>query len=214
MKRHHFAVLIMILSAAGTGLAQQSVTLNSTPSRAVGQPQLFPLSNLPSHSNPNLVEGRELYSPYGIAFDTSASPPIIYVADAGNNRVLAWKNARGFHQESILRLFAGCTLRRPRHRTEGPVLDFSPGAGNVLRGHRPEPAHWSRGRPERQSLYCGQRQQPRPAFPQTVRPDRPVDHARPGARPAKLQFEHRQLHRSSQRHGRQFIPPPATAVSQ
>jgi hypothetical protein len=27
-----------------------------------------------------------------LAFDTSVSPPILYVADTGNNRVLAWRN--------------------------------------------------------------------------------------------------------------------------
>ena len=52
----------------------------------------IPLSN----GNPNLVEGRELYSPQGIAVDTSANPPILYVADTGNNRVMVWKNATQF----------------------------------------------------------------------------------------------------------------------
>jgi len=42
------------------------------------------------------VEGREFYSPQGIAVDNSATPPIVYVADTGNNRVLAWKNAASF----------------------------------------------------------------------------------------------------------------------
>ncbi len=45
---------------------------------------------------PNLVEGREFNLPQAIAIDTSSSPPILYVADQGNNRVLAWKNAFGF----------------------------------------------------------------------------------------------------------------------
>ena len=31
--------------------------------------------------------------PLGIAVDTSVSPPIVYVADTGNNRVLAWQYA-------------------------------------------------------------------------------------------------------------------------
>lgn len=47
-------------------------------------------------SAPNLVEGRELFSPEGVALDTSVSPPILYIADSGNNRVLAWKNAASF----------------------------------------------------------------------------------------------------------------------
>jgi uncharacterized protein (TIGR03437 family) len=43
--------------------------------------------------NPNLVEGRELFSPTWIALDNSVSPPILYVSDTANNRILAWRNA-------------------------------------------------------------------------------------------------------------------------
>ena len=39
---------------------------------------------------PNLVEGREFNNPQAIAIDSSATPPILYVADFGNNRVLAY----------------------------------------------------------------------------------------------------------------------------
>ena len=42
------------------------------------------------------MEGREFYNPTGIALDTSVTPPRIYVADTGNNRILAWKDAVGF----------------------------------------------------------------------------------------------------------------------
>jgi DNA-binding beta-propeller fold protein YncE len=66
-----------------------SPTLNSLPTREFGQASLQ--SSLSSIA-PNLVEGRELYNPYGVAFDTSVSPPILYVADTQNNRVLAWQN--------------------------------------------------------------------------------------------------------------------------
>ena len=74
--------------------AQSSAPLNTFPSRIVGHP--LPEQNTLSSINPNLVEGRELFSPLGIALDTSVSPPILYVADTYNNRVLAWKNAAGF----------------------------------------------------------------------------------------------------------------------
>ena len=40
---------------------------------------------------PNWVEGRELNSPSGIALDNSVSPPILYIADSGNNRVLGFR---------------------------------------------------------------------------------------------------------------------------
>ena len=64
-----------------------SVQLNPIPSRILGQPkkELVTLA-------PNFVEGRELTTPQGLALDTSVSPPILYVADTGNNRILAWKN--------------------------------------------------------------------------------------------------------------------------
>src|SRR5260370_15946055 len=77
-----------------TGLAgalSEQVTLNRNPSRAVGQQQLAV-----NTTNPNLVEGREFYGPQAAALDTSVNPPVLYVSDAFNNRVLAWKNALAF----------------------------------------------------------------------------------------------------------------------
>jgi uncharacterized protein (TIGR03437 family) len=47
-------------------------------------------------ANPNLVEQKDLYFPSAAAVDTSVSPPILYVADTGNHRVLGWKNASSF----------------------------------------------------------------------------------------------------------------------
>ena len=89
MKIKHTSVLFLTLLGATAGFPQ--VILNSVPARAIGQSVLIPESG-----NPNLVEGRELFSPQGIAVDNSVSPPIVYVADTGNNRVLAWKNAASF----------------------------------------------------------------------------------------------------------------------
>ncbi len=64
------------------------------PSRIVGHP--LPETLTVETANPNLVEGREFYSPEGVALDTSVSPPILYVSDPGNNRILAWKNGLNF----------------------------------------------------------------------------------------------------------------------
>jgi sugar lactone lactonase YvrE len=89
MKIKHTSVLFLTLLGATAGFPQ--VILNPVPARAIGQSILIPESG-----NPNLVEGRELYQPQGIAVDNSVSPPIVYVADTGNNRVLAWKNAASF----------------------------------------------------------------------------------------------------------------------
>jgi uncharacterized protein (TIGR03437 family) len=77
--------------------AWPQIALNPVPSRTVGHPQTpQPEQNSLYTVNPNLVEGRELYEPQGLAVDTSMSPMPIYVSDTGNNRVLAWKNAAGF----------------------------------------------------------------------------------------------------------------------
>jgi len=43
--------------------------------------------------SPEFREGREFNGPSGIAFDYSVTPPAVYIADTGNNRVLAWKNS-------------------------------------------------------------------------------------------------------------------------
>src|SRR5579872_4028386 len=72
-------------------LSSAQLTLNRTPSRAIGWPQL-----LVNNFNPNLVEGRELYGPQGLAIDNTVNPPVLYISDPGNNRVLAWKNAASF----------------------------------------------------------------------------------------------------------------------
>ena len=90
MRYRPFLTMLWTALASAFMLAGQ-VTLNPSPSRVLGHPRLqF------STANPNLVEGRELYSPQGVAVDTSASPPILYVADTGNNRIMVWKNATRF----------------------------------------------------------------------------------------------------------------------
>ena len=92
MKYAYLVFSTLFLSSAVAADAQTtSVTLNGSPSRQIGQPLLIPKT-----INPNLVEGRELWSPTGIAFDFATSPPLVYVADTLNNRVLAWKNSTGF----------------------------------------------------------------------------------------------------------------------
>src|SRR5689334_20992527 len=84
-----FSVSLFAALFGVTALAQ--VTLNPNPSRVIGHAE-FTLAT----ANPNLVEGRELYAPQGIVVDTSAHPPVLYVSDTGNNRVMVWKNAAGF----------------------------------------------------------------------------------------------------------------------
>jgi sugar lactone lactonase YvrE len=45
---------------------------------------------------PNLVDRDGLKAPDGVALDTSANPPHLYVVDAANHRVLGWADAEGF----------------------------------------------------------------------------------------------------------------------
>jgi uncharacterized protein (TIGR03437 family) len=110
MKIKHSSVLFLTLLGATAGYPQ--ITLNTIPARAIGAPSPPPKSCgspqlVPKSGNPNLVEGRELYSPQGIAVDNSTSPPMVYVADTGNNRVLAWKNAASFSNGAMADLVIG-----------------------------------------------------------------------------------------------------------
>ncbi len=82
-------LIYYILAVTAPVLAQTSPTINSSPTREFGQPQLL---QVPNTAAPNYVEGRELYGPGSVALDTTSSPPILYVADTLNNRVLAWQN--------------------------------------------------------------------------------------------------------------------------
>jgi uncharacterized protein (TIGR03437 family) len=83
-----------------------SQTLNSLPSRVLGHPNPEQISNVVTVA-PNLVEGRELYEPQGLALDTSVTPPIVYVSDTYNNRVLAWKNATSFSNGAFADMVIG-----------------------------------------------------------------------------------------------------------
>ena len=86
---HILSALTLIVSIP---LAHGQLTMNTVAAREFGQHALItPLTSIA----PNLVEGREFNNPSAIAFDTSVTPPIMYVVDTGNNRVLAWRNPDG-----------------------------------------------------------------------------------------------------------------------
>ena len=94
---HHaksaYARTIGLLSAgflfASTAGAQTPVQFNPVPTRSVGHAKLQLVS-----AAPNLVEGRELYQPLGVAVDTNVLPNILYVSDTNNNRILVWSDSR------------------------------------------------------------------------------------------------------------------------
>ena len=132
-----FSTISLIFVTASSGVAQ--VALNPSPTRVIGQTSLTV-----SGFNPNLVEGREFYNPLGVALDLSASPPHIYVADTGNNRVLGWANAASFSngqvadvvlgQPDLVTTFAQGPNRNNNMRTTGlttPVGVAVDGSGNV-----------------------------------------------------------------------------------
>ena len=64
------------------------------PVKVIGDPNFIGTASNPiavDTIGPNYLEGRELNGPNGIALDNSVSPPILYVADSGNNRVLGYR---------------------------------------------------------------------------------------------------------------------------
>jgi uncharacterized protein (TIGR03437 family) len=93
MPQKQLRVITPFLICASAAFAQ--VTLNPVPTRAVGHARQLPGFGFDT-SSPNLVEGREMFLPSGIALDTSVTPPILYVSDTQNNRILAWQNALSF----------------------------------------------------------------------------------------------------------------------
>src|ERR1700723_1904313 len=89
---------ITVCAAVAAALDAQTTTttlFNPAPSRIVGQ-ALLQQQGVLTAAAPNLVEGREFNTPQALALDTSTTPPILYIADTGNNRILAWKNATAF----------------------------------------------------------------------------------------------------------------------
>jgi sugar lactone lactonase YvrE len=76
---------IGLFAALPVSLWAQGIALNPAPSRVIGQ-----VSTQVVTTRPNLVEGRELNTPFGAAVDTANG--ILWVADTGNSRVLGWRN--------------------------------------------------------------------------------------------------------------------------
>ncbi len=111
-----FCAVVAALSVSAFGQSP----LNQAPSRVLGTPGLTV-----SNNNPNYVDGREMYSPIGVALDTTVSPPILYVADGGNNRVLAWRNAASAQNGARADLVIG-------QRDFTSTLPQNPGAADSL----------------------------------------------------------------------------------
>jgi uncharacterized protein (TIGR03437 family) len=102
-----FLFVNLIFSFTCTLSAQ---ALFSRPVKVLGDPEFVGTAASPlllAGNGPNLVEGREISSPLGVALDTSVSPPILYIADAGNNRVLGFQNATQMKPGSVADVVLG-----------------------------------------------------------------------------------------------------------
>jgi uncharacterized protein (TIGR03437 family) len=122
-----FALKLGLFLLIAGALAGQALFVK--PVKVLGDPNFIGTAANPlltDSTGPNVVEGREVNQPLGIALDTSVSPPIVYIADTGNNRVL------GFQYST--QLTAGATadliLGQPDRFTnlaEGPGTSLSTG---------------------------------------------------------------------------------------
>jgi len=110
-----------VLIASVSVWAQVSPSINELPSREFGQAKLL---NPATSGAPNLIEGRELNTPLGIAFAPSGGP--MYVVDTGNHRILGWRNAANLTNGNQADIVVG---QRDFYSTltQGPGGDLSSG---------------------------------------------------------------------------------------
>jgi uncharacterized protein (TIGR03437 family) len=84
------------------------------PVKILGDPNFIATANNPLAADgigPNVVEGRELSLPSGVAVDNSVSPPNVYIADGGNNRVLGFRYTTQLKAGSLADVIIGQTDR-------------------------------------------------------------------------------------------------------
>jgi uncharacterized protein (TIGR03437 family) len=99
------------------------------PVKVLGDPNFIGTAANPllfDSNGPNVVEGRELQNPQGIAIDTSVNPPLIYIADTFNNRVLGFQ----YNTQLTPGAFADLVLGQPDRFTniaEGPGTSLTTG---------------------------------------------------------------------------------------
>ncbi len=112
------------------GLTAQSLFVK--PVKVFGDPNFIGTAANPlafDSYGPNVVEGREVSQPLGVALDNSVSPPIVYIADSSNNRVLAFQ----YNTQLTPGAFADLILGQPDRfttLTQGPGNTYSTGLNN------------------------------------------------------------------------------------
>jgi hypothetical protein len=80
LRAHRFALNLGLLLVFAAALDGQSLFVK--PVKVLGDPNFIGTAANPLNfdsNGPNVVEGRELDEPLGIALDTTVSPPIVYI---------------------------------------------------------------------------------------------------------------------------------------
>jgi uncharacterized protein (TIGR03437 family) len=134
LRANRFALTLIFLPLFAGALSGQA--LFNKPVKVLGDPKFIGTAGnslLFDSTGPNWVEGRELNNPLGVAVDTSVSPPIVYIADTGNNRVLAYQYATQLTAGSLADLVLG-QPDRFTNLAQGP--NFCSGCGNLSTGLR------------------------------------------------------------------------------
>ena len=122
--RSHRSVPILGVSLLLAGIVSAQSLFNK-PVKVFGDPNFIGTAANPlayDSVGPNVVEGRELSQPFGIAVDNSTSPPNIYIADTVNNRVLGYQ----YNTQLTPGAFADLVLGQPDRFT---TLPEGPGVG-------------------------------------------------------------------------------------
>ena len=84
---YYYSSSYSFLALALTAVSSAQIVLDPSPARVIGHPAATPPEQLlVTNLNPNFAVSGGMYSPQGVALDTSGGTPILYVADTANNR--------------------------------------------------------------------------------------------------------------------------------
>ncbi len=118
----------LILALLAQSLSAQALFVK--PVRVLGDPHFIATAANPlaiSSAGPNGVEGKELQAPTSVALDKSVSPPILYIADSSNNRVLGYQYTTQTSAGAVADLILGQPDRFTTNSTATTALRFPTG---------------------------------------------------------------------------------------